>query len=161
MTSPYYKDKDKMTSSLYLLTCPRLVRIVDNLESDGGIERYNEKLEKSAELQDAMRQIHERHSKTRIQYVGEHNLARNREKFGRERADVIIYSGITGMTPTQVTDIKCLHAHLADYLCTGENIFGRMILDEIHTKLLIDTDGESGCWQMCDPLHALSEDSYW
>ena len=60
-------------------------------------------------------------------------------------------SGIAGMSPTKLDDVKCLHAHLADSLVRGadNNVIGRAVQDELKSRGVC-VGGSNVCHQQCD-----------
>jgi hypothetical protein len=62
-----------------------------------------------------------------------------------DQAHIFLDSGIIGVAPGKVHDVKCLHAHLADHLVRGQNVIG----ERIKSKLLekgVSLDGNAECW---------------
>ena len=70
------------------------------------------------EMQREFRRINARHSAMRRDLVEPEHLPPYLERLGEEAVEQILASGIAGVSPEKTEDLKCLHAHLADYLCT-------------------------------------------
>lgn len=156
--------KYKLNSGLFRLTCPLLVQAIDIYEAEGAITKFNELLCADPSLQEAYRKINARHAATRRALVDKKMLEKvmttaNMEEEVLER---ILNSGVAGVTPTLLNDVKCLHAHTADQLCTGENIFGAMVLKELAQRRKININGKcENCWQQCNPSFQRTEDSWY
>jgi len=69
-------------------------------------------------MQREFRRVNARHSAIRRGLVDPEGLRSYVEKLGEAGVEQILASGIAGVSPTKTGDLKCLHAHLADYLCT-------------------------------------------
>ena len=59
----------RINSGLVKLSCPHLVRAVDELEDEGGIGMMNDMVGKSDELQQSVTLAHELHAKIRREMV--------------------------------------------------------------------------------------------
>lgn len=42
------------------------------------------------------------------------------QRLGAVGAKAFMAAGVAGMSPTKLDDVKCLHAHLADFLIRGD-----------------------------------------
>ncbi len=69
-------------------------------------------------MQREFRRVNARHSAMRRGLVEPEHLTPYLERLGEEAVEQILASGIAGVSPEKTEDLKCLHAHLADYLCT-------------------------------------------
>lgn len=69
-------------------------------------------------MQHEFRRVNARHSAIRRQLATPEQLQPYVEKLGPQVVEQIMGSGIAGVSPTKTEDLKCLHAHLADFLCT-------------------------------------------
>lgn len=87
----------------------------------GALREWNKKLENSPEMQREFRRVNARHSAIRRGLVEPEHLAPYIEKMGEEAVEQILASGLAGISPSKTDDLKCLHAHLADYLCTSKS----------------------------------------
>lgn len=102
--------------TLYWLTCPALRTAVARIEAVGGLRRFELALSRDPRLRAAL-SASERNYKRERALIGNHRTASHKDV------------GIAGTgDPTR---LKCLHAHVADYLATGTNPIGRKVLDEI------------------------------
>jgi hypothetical protein len=70
------------------------------------------------ELQREFRRVNARHSAIRRQLAEPAQLKPYIDKMGPAVVEQILASGIAGVSPDKTEDLKCLHAHLADFLCT-------------------------------------------
>jgi hypothetical protein len=107
--APFLEDGTPMPTRYYLVSAD-LVRQVSRIEAAGGVDRAE------AELgMEAIAAVHERYAEERsaaipVDHVGP-------RPFG-------------GVGGTRV-GVKCLHAHVAHLLATGDDIVGRWTLDQI------------------------------
>ena len=121
--------------ALFWLTCPLLHRLTSRLESGDFREALRRKLMHEygfkAALRDAEREYRE-----------------EREEWGKElgeRQKVQDYfSGRGGIGGTRAGGIKCLHAHLAQYLAKGVNPVGAEIGKELEGVQARECEGDCG-----------------
>ena len=122
-------------SGLLKLSCPHLVRAVDELEDEGGIGAMNDIVKGSEELQRSMVLTHELHAKVRRDMLEDVDAKMNggdadeqavgamndilRQKLGERGAEAFLSSGVAGASAGSTDDVKCLHAWLGDYLFRG------------------------------------------
>lgn len=113
--------------TLYWLTCPMLQAAIGRLESAGWIARLREELEADPAAAQELDQAHRRTARMRTAMIPEATLERLRRDFPGQ-ARVLTESGVAGMRDRRDRfAVKCLHAHFADYLATGENPVGRRV----------------------------------
>jgi len=97
--------------TLFWLAAPSLVKAVDQLESEGWIGRLREAL--VGDVAEQMHQAHREHARLRMQLCNRVHL----EEMKRQNpalVEVVAETGVGGMRRQE--GVKCLHAHLADYL---------------------------------------------
>ena len=154
-----FPNGKRLNSGLIKLTCPLLVRAIDQLEDDGFISQFNNLVSegsndtKESELQTSMRNAHSVHASVRHQLIGtEEEKDLIRAKLGEEHFLAFMSAGVAGASPDAVTDVKCLHAWLGDYLFRGpeKSPVGTMVGRILHERG-IDDRGTSDCRQFCDP----------
>lgn len=137
------------------LSCPHLVKAIDELEADGGIDDINAILqsqssetgqkycESFSESNTAWRAI-------RKVLCSPDDLRAAEKVLGIEGCASMMNSGLIGVTMDKVNDAKCLHAHTADYfLRGGTNLIGKSVLETLQLKG-IEPGGCENCWQQCD-----------
>jgi uncharacterized protein len=105
---PHLPDGTPMPT-LYWLVDAELNDAVSRLEGEGGVHRYEELVDP----RDLART---------------HDEYRRRRDAARVRADAIAATGGVGGTRVGV---KCLHAHLANYLAGHEDPVGALVADEV------------------------------
>ena len=72
------------------LTCPLLVSAIDELEKDGAIERYNERLTSDPAWRDQLAKVNEAHRLLRMELVSDRPEVNNlRESYGEENYQTI------------------------------------------------------------------------
>jgi hypothetical protein len=115
--------------TLYWLTCPLIVKAISKLEGNSWSDRMKENIEEDAELEDRLKRAHIDYRNKRLEasaYSGSHS------------EHIVFKTGIGGVD--NEAGIKCLHAHYAHYLASGENPLG-----EIVHKLVSDIKCERQC----------------
>lgn len=142
-------------SSTCWLSCPLLVEAVDRLESEGWLERLEERVREDPELREAVERLHREVVELRRRLIPPDWLSRieNDPAFAHHRA-ILFGTGLAGIT--RPDHVKCLHAHLADYLCRGTNPIGRIVADLLAQRS-IPVDGTPECWKRCLPVAHRSE----
>lgn len=105
---PHLRDGTPMPT-LYWLVDPELHDAVSRLESDGGVHRFEELVD-----EDELRRAHEEYA--------------TRRRLATVRADLVQASGGVGGTRVGV---KCLHAHLANYLVGAVDPVGSLVADSL------------------------------
>jgi hypothetical protein len=105
---PHLRDGTPMPT-LYWLVDPELHDAVSRIEGDGGVHRFEELVDA-----DALRRTHDAYAERRDRAVVRTNGAQP--------------SGGVGGTRTGV---KCLHAHLANYLVGAEDPVGDLVAQEL------------------------------
>lgn len=105
---PHLRDGTPMPT-LYWLIDAQLTEAVSRLEGAGGVHRYEELVDPA-------------------QLARAHEDYRRRRLAATVRADAIAASGGVGGTRVGV---KCLHAHLANYLVGHDDPVGRLVAREI------------------------------
>jgi hypothetical protein len=106
---PHLRDGTPMPT-LYWLVDPEIHSAVSRLESDGGVHRF-EGLVDAMELQRA------------------HDDYARRRDAATLRRDLVAPSGGVGGTRTGV---KCLHAHLANYLVSANDPVGQLVATSVN-----------------------------
>ncbi len=114
---PHLRDGTPMPT-LYWLVDRELHDAVSRLEGDGGVHRF-ESLVDPAQLQGA----HDRYAQRRLAATIHH--------------DGVQASGGVGGTRVGV---KCLHAHLANYLVGGDDPVGELVAHELDVPELLVVD---------------------
>ena len=161
--SPVSRAHNGVSSCLFRLSCPHLVKEIDLYEREGGIEAMNELLARDDALKKNYRKTNAEIGRIRAALVENAEGARERisSRLGEQTAERLIMSGIAGVTKED--DAKCLHAHTADFLCresTQSNEIGSETLRILAEERGVDVDGSNVCWQQCDPTHQVGSESW-
>lgn len=123
LTHPYRPGKGVFPTS-YWLSCPYLVRAVSRLEAGGMIKELSELLRQDQEFRAKLARSHQAYAKLRYSLLTKEERALITNNFPN-LLGVLQGSGVGGIVEQK--GIKCLHAHLADYLITGENPVGKLV----------------------------------
>lgn len=99
--------------TLFWLTCPYLVQRTGSLEGEGWIEGFRRRQHSDPAWAGQMAAAHRRQGELRLALADPGRLERLKEE-APARYDVLASSGVGGMRAG--AGVKCLHAHLADYL---------------------------------------------
>lgn len=119
-----FDQKRGVFPTIYWLSCPYLVKKVSQLEDRGLIGELTERLKKDDEFKKRINHCHRRYAEQRRSLLTAEDL-RSVKKRSSDILEVLSTSGIGGIREKK--GIKCLHAHLADYLINGENPVGEII----------------------------------
>ncbi|HEY8486090.1 MAG TPA: DUF501 domain-containing protein [Limnochordales bacterium] len=134
-------------STLCWLSCPLLVGAVDRLEADREIERFEHLASVDAELRAALEQAHRETARIRRALLPEEWERKLEQERPREHW-VITQTGIAGIT--RPDHVKCLHAHLADYMVRGSNPVGEEVARRLESEGT-PLQGTDQCWRYCSP----------
>jgi len=157
-----YPCGGRISSGMIRLSCPHLVKEIDLFEKDGGIEYMNSILNQDESLQNNFIDINKKHAE--IRYAATTNEERElmNTKLGLDGASNLLKSGIIGVTPTKVDDIKCIHAQVADFLLRGNNEIGRKSLEYLEKERGVDIRGCNTCSQQCNlSIKPNKESQHW
>jgi hypothetical protein len=109
----------RISSGMLRLSCPLLVKAIDEWEADGGIEYLNLQVSKNESLRNNFNETNLAWKNIRINSVNKNEIETIRKAFGDEGCENILNCGIIGVSQNKTDDIKCIHAHVADYLLRG------------------------------------------
>lgn len=153
-------NNNRMNSGLLKLTCPILVRAVDDLEDQGMIFEFNQQLAADATWQHEVLSAHEIHATARQNMLSKADLQLLQARLGPTESDFFLRAGVAGTSP-ESKDMKCLHAWLADYLFRCTNIvkinekdnglfsMGDSIVEKLGGTYILK--GNADCHVFCDP----------
>uniref|UniRef100_A0A7S1UER6 Uncharacterized protein n=1 Tax=Phaeomonas parva TaxID=124430 RepID=A0A7S1UER6_9STRA len=167
------REGRRLHSATLRLTCPWLVKAIDEYEAEDGVRKFNADLTGENETAEAMRASLEdantfhRNLRQRLfatpggaARLEEYRAAahekdpENSEKF----VAAVMGSGFIGVSKRNNLDVKCLHAHAADHLLRGgANAVGAEVL----RRLPVDPTGGERCYEQCDPKLAEVEGETW
>jgi len=145
----------KPVSGICRLTCPHLVKSLDEYEAEGAVAAYNQRLRSGEATTEgrnwptAVARSNQAHRALKRALMSDSDIDRVEECFGAEGKDAFMQSGVAGMSPTKLDDVKCLHAQLGDYLLRGDNVVGEAIVSDLAQRG-VDLDGIDECLQQCD-----------
>jgi hypothetical protein len=163
----YGERKSKIESGLFRLSCPLLVKAVDEWEAEGAVKKINEEVVGGTDgsgtnqggadgsLAALLVEAHIGHAKAREELVGERmaELLEVAEAAGEEQQQVVemvLASGIAGQTRTK-TDIKCVHAQLGDHLCrSASNGVAAELLRRLEADRQVEVQGNCECCNQCN-----------
>jgi hypothetical protein len=152
---PIHSGRDnsagRVNSGLLKLTCPHLVRAVDSLEDEGMISIFNERLKENNSFQEATDDAHAVHAASRKELLNDNEVEAVRLKLGERGTTAFLEAGVASASPGS-TDVKCLHAWLADSLFRGEteSPMGKAVAKELVDRG-VDLTGTLTCNVACDP----------
>ena len=136
-------------SSTCWLSCPILVEAVDRLEREGWIEKLSARVAEDQELRRKVEALHGEIIEVRRQLLPEEWRERiEREPEFAHHRYVLFKTGLAGITRAE--HVKCLHAHLGDFLCRGTNPIGEIVWQELQRRG-VAVHGSAACWKRCMP----------
>ena len=112
--------------TLYWLTCETLKKEVSKLEGEGRIKEYAAKLAGDEALAKQLAMAQDAYRTERWSLLVEDD---KRAVEARGWADRLKSLGVASCS--RLTEIKCLHAHLAHHLGSGKNIVGKWTLEAL------------------------------
>lgn len=107
--------------TLFWLTCPYLRKEVAQLEGQGWIGEFEERIQTDSRFKEQVREDHLSYAEMRLNLIPDEVQARLKEDYP-DRYRVLSETGVGGVR--NLEGVKCLHMHLADYLARGENVIG-------------------------------------
>jgi len=110
---PHLRDGTPMPT-LYWLVDPQLHEAVSRLEGDGGVHRYEDLVDPAQ-----LRQTHDEYARRRLEAT--------------VRTDLVQAAGGVGGTRVGV---KCLHAHLANFLVGAHDPVGALVASALDVSAL-------------------------
>ncbi|MEW6045217.1 MAG: DUF501 domain-containing protein [Bacillota bacterium] len=140
-------DHVSPNSTLCWLSCPLLVQEMDRLEKQGEIERFEHLASADEELRSSIEEAHRATARIRKALVPEDWLKRLESERPRDFW-IVAQTGISGITRPE--HVKCLHAHLADYLARGTNPVGYEVARLLESQGT-PVEGTETCWRLCTP----------
>lgn len=142
-------------AALFRLTCPHLVKAIDEWEAEGAVRAFNKDLAADAEWARSNDAVNAQHRLIRHALVGSEEKRAELER--HPVLSIILNSGLAGLT--KPGDVKCLHAQVADSLCRGDNAVANAVLAGLRERG-VDPEGGCSCWQQCDLKHELGPESW-
>lgn len=109
---------DRVFTTLYWLTCPKVSRQIGRWESEGWIGRIESEVAGNPAARDSMASLHAQYTAARQEAIGADRMAELRSDQPRVAA-FLDRTGIAGVS--DFTHIKCLHAHAAFHLAHGDH----------------------------------------
>lgn len=109
----------KVSSGMLRLSCPLLVKAIDEWEASGGIEEMNTALKRDLSLKQSFMAANEVWRDIRRHSVSESQEKQIMSVIGERGMRSFMESGIIGVSPGKTDDVKCIHAHVADHLLRG------------------------------------------
>ena len=170
--------KSKLESGLFRLSCPLLVKAIDEWEAEGAVKSINKEIIESGEVAEAAAEsggsggeggesagggetlaalldaAHAGHAAARHEIIGERlpDLIESAAEDSEEQSRIlrlILSSGIAGQTRSK-TDIKCVHAQLGDHLCrSSSNGVAKELMRRLEERG-VDVDGDDDCCSQCN-----------
>ncbi|CAM9242552.1 unnamed protein product, partial [Ascophyllum nodosum] len=115
--------------TIYWLSCPTLKSAVSQLENQGLVREWERKLQASPELLMEMKMAHERYAEERWAMLSETDVAIVNQRGWESSLGTKVGAG--GISTAKPGTIKCLHAHFAHFLATGQNTVGKWVQQEL------------------------------
>lgn len=130
MRRPVSLENTSINSGMLRLTCPHLVKLIDEIEGRGGVQAYNKNISSRNDVKNNFAHVNEQ-----WRLIKRASISDEEEKFIhmklKDKADDFLTSGIIGIRGSGTNDVKCLHAHVADELIRDDNSVGKLVMEEI------------------------------
>ncbi len=134
-------------SSVFWLSCPLLVQAVDELEAEGWIRHLEQRVCCDEQLRERLEQVHAEIRDLRRALLPEEWQKRlEQDPTLAPQRWILFQTGLAGIT--RADHVKCLHAHLADYLSRGTNPIGELVWSELKRRG-VPVCGSESCWRWC------------
>ncbi len=138
ITKPLIKRSGRIEPfpTVFWLSCPLLVKEVGKLESSGLIQELEKAFQDDPILKETFYDAHREYVELRLKLLSPDE----REFIEKEHPGiwkVLVETGIGGVKDWN--RIKCLHAHLAHYLATGNNPVGYAVSDILGLDTMVCT----------------------
>lgn len=127
ITHPFSKEKGVFPTTFWL-SCPFWVKEISRLEDEGWVKKLSRKLKNDNDFEEKLFRSHEMYAQKRYELLEKKEI-KNIKDISSDILEVIKNSGIAGIRNKQ--GIKCLHAHVADYLINGINPAGKLIIKKL------------------------------
>jgi hypothetical protein len=159
-----YPVGNGVSSGMIRLSCPHLVKAVDEYERQGALDEFDALVADNGSKQGEMLRssfgtVNEAWRDIKVAAVTPEDVDIMNRKLGQDGTNCLMNSGIIGCTFGKL-QVKCLHAHIADHLVRGDNLIGEVALEKL-TERGVDVKGCGDCWQQCDLNHVPTNDSWW
>ena len=113
----------KISSGMLRLSCPFLVKAIDEWEAKGGIEELNAALSETGDLRESFVLANQAWQEIRGNSVSHEQKEYVVSIIGAKGLHNFMDSGIIGVSQNKTDDVKCIHAHVADYLVRGGEFY--------------------------------------
>ncbi|MFW6270095.1 MAG: DUF501 domain-containing protein [Bacillota bacterium] len=138
VTYPFNKEKGVFPTT-YWLSCPFLVKEVSRLEDQGLIKTITDKIKRDKELKRNLEISHKKYAEKRIKLLDKKDRSEIRS-ISEDIIKVLKNSGVAGIRKKD--GVKCLHAHLADYLVNDFNPVGKIVYEKLPPLTSCDMEYE-------------------
>jgi len=163
---PVERKAVPIDAGLFRLSCPLLVKAIDEWESEGAVATLNAEVEadQSGALRSQLTQANAGHAAARKEVLGSrlHALLSTASTSPQDLrlARMVADSGIAGQSRGK-PEVKCLHAQVADHLCRSRsNAVGQRVLEGLQARGVL-VDGDETCRGQCDPAVPPKEAPWW
>ncbi|ODN31363.1 DUF501 domain-containing protein [Fervidobacterium thailandense] len=109
--------------TIHYLTCPHLLREVSHLEEQGYISKLEVLVQQDAEIQRRLLNAHDEVRKKRSALLK-----------GEDKHWEVVLNQVGSGGIKELTKLKCLHLHLADFLAGVDNPIGEIVYGMISQK---------------------------
>lgn len=120
--------KKRVFPTTYWLTCPFLNREIAVLEDKNWISKLEILLEERDDLKESLKESYIKYKVQRFSMLNKDKIDQVKNK-SMDIYHTLKDSGVGGIREDK--GLKCLHAHVADYLANGINPVGKIIFNKI------------------------------
>ncbi len=133
VTHPILEKETELSifPTTFWLTCPKLKYMIDKLENQGLIDKFQQKMVNDKKFAEQIKKAHQEYANYRLKLIDNNKLEEIKEKYDGQY-QVLKKSGVGGIL--EFSGIKCLHTHYADYLAREENPIGKLVLDYLEKE---------------------------
>mmetsp|Transcript_20295 Transcript_20295/g.34023 ORF Transcript_20295/g.34023 Transcript_20295/m.34023 type:complete len:264 (+) Transcript_20295:120-911(+) len=143
---------------LFRLSCPMLQREVKKIERAGSLQKAQERMENDEKMKAQLEAAHHSVPALRSHLIPQDWVEKLKSANPEDleavnltpKAPMILFeTGLIGVSLNKAAEVKCFHAHLADYLMRGKvNPIGPLVIEHLADQG-VDVKGTDECWKEC------------
>eukprot|EP00238_Polyblepharides_amylifera_P003474 CAMPEP_0196575404 /NCGR_PEP_ID=MMETSP1081-20130531/4892_1 /TAXON_ID=36882 /ORGANISM="Pyramimonas amylifera, Strain CCMP720" /LENGTH=266 /DNA_ID=CAMNT_0041893697 /DNA_START=21 /DNA_END=821 /DNA_ORIENTATION=+ len=154
---------------IFRLSCPMLQREVKQMEQSGELVQMQKKVNEDPALGARLKAAHASVPGLRerlipqewVRRLNDPKLNFSQHKISEKAPMILFQTGLVGVTLNKgaTNEVKCLHAHLGDFLMRGEksNPIGPLVVQLLEERG-INSKGSETCWTECEPKQSGSHE---
>lgn len=139
---PVNKKSGFVTSGMVRLTCPHLVKSIDDYEKEGAVRKFNLEVVNKPKMQKTLFEAQEAWQNLKQILITDEQKQQIHDTLG-DASHNFFTSGLIGISENKFDDVKCLHAQLGDELMRGSNEIGKEVRRHLELRGVDVTGNDS------------------